>query len=271
MSKKKMMTMMMYAMGILFLTYGVYQLSQSLVFSLKTPPSSSAIRFLSASEIQKVIDSDDDHYYDTFHRVDFDVRKVQNKKEYLDKIASSGCEGDDQVREKITQCIRKVHDTLVSNHHHSAVILGIHMDTFLKIPWKIGFVCDKKYENGLPHTRGNVIILNAMDVKNRTTSQLCRLLIHEQTHVYQKTKDMTAYLNQKYKVVQSKKADESIPANPDTNSYIYKNIETNEVLEGKYNKAPTHFRDISFTRDDHTLEHPYEHIAYNMEKLYTTK
>lgn len=259
-------TILYYVFGILVFAGVVYYASQSLVFSLKTSPP--VIHFLKATEIQKVINKDDDHYYDTFHQVDFDVRQIKNKKEYLEKIAKSGCEGDDQVREKITQCIHRVHDTLLSKQH-----AGIHMETFLKIPWKIGFVCDKRYENGLPHTRGDVIILNAMDVKNRTTSQVCRLLIHEKTHVYQKTKDMSGYLKENYKVVGStkkkdNKKDESIPANPDTDSFIYKNIETNEVLQGKYNKTPTHFRDISFTRDDHTLEHPFEHMAYNMERLY---
>ena len=51
---------------------------------------------------------------------------------------------------------------------------------------KIGFVCNNNYENGLPHTRGDIIILNKnkfminSDIKNMKT------LIHEQVHVYQK-------------------------------------------------------------------------------------
>lgn len=252
---------MIYTFAIVFFVYVIYQL-------LITNTTAPNIYFLSASEIQKVMDDDADHYYDKFHKVDFDVRKIKNKQEYLDKIANSGCGADDKDEEKITQCIHDVYRTFSSMQNQTKH--GINISTFLKMPWKIGFSCDKKYENGLPHTRGNVIILNVSDVKNRSTSQLCRLLIHEQTHVYQKTKDMSEYLRQKYKVVQSKDyRDESIPANPDTDSYIYKNVETNEVLQGKYNKMPKHFRDISFTRDDHTLEHPYEHIAYSMERLFT--
>ena len=34
------------------------------------------------------------------------------------------------------------------------------MGKLLDLKWKIGFICDKFYENGLPHTRGDTILIN---------------------------------------------------------------------------------------------------------------
>jgi hypothetical protein len=225
------------------------------------------IEILSAEEIQHVITTDADNYYEKFHAVDLKVRQVKNKEAYLDKISGSGCAAEEDIIQKVKDCIEAVNAHLSRNE----TIHGIHIDTFLKIPWRIGFICDRKYENGLPHTRGDVIILNSQDIRSRTTSEVCKLLIHEKSHVYQKKeKDkMDTYLKTKYTEVKRKDyTDETIPANPDTNDTVYKCNETKVVLEGKYRKNPTHFRDVEFTRNDHTLEHPFETIAYNMEELY---
>lgn len=229
----------------------------------------SIIVILSAEEMQQVISSDADHYYDKFHKVDYKVRNVKNKKNYLEKISQSGCTGEEECVKKINVCIELIHSQLATKRNQT--IHGIHIETFLNIPWRIGFTCDTNYENGLPHTRGDVIILNNRDIQTRTITEVCKLLIHEKSHVYQKSqmKEMTAYLKTNYTEVKQKDyTDESIPANPDTNDYIYRCNKTNVVLGGKYEKNPTHFRDISFTGNDHTLEHPYESIAYKMEDLF---
>lgn len=227
------------------------------------------IEILSAEEMQSVITTDADHYYDTFHAVDFKVRHVKNKDTYLGKISKSGCSAEEDTIQKIKVCIETVNAQLMNKRNET--IHGIEIDKFLKIPWRIGFICDTKYENGLPHTRGDVIVLNNQDVQRRSITEVCKLLIHEKSHVYQKIEKekMAAYLKTKYTEVKQKDpTDESIPANPDTNDTIYKSKETNAVLEGKYRQNPKHFRDVLFTQNDHTLEHPFESIAYNMEDLY---
>ncbi len=224
------------------------------------------IEILNAEEMQHVITTDADHYYDKFHAVDFKVRNVKNKHSYLDKISKSGCSSEENTIQKIKDCINTINTQLSDRRHET--IHGIYIDQFLKIPWRIGFICDKKYENGLPHTRGDVIVLNNQDVQRRSMSEVCKLLIHEKSHVYQKKENMSAYLKTKYTEVKKKDyQDETIPANPDTNDTIYKSNETNVVLEGKYRENPRHFRDVLFTQNDHTLEHPFESVAYNMENL----
>ena len=120
----------------------------------------------------------------------------------------------------------------------------------------------------MPHTRGDIIILNSKEIQRLSIPAVCRLLIHEKCHVYQKKEDISIYLTKNYTEVKRKDPkDHSIPANPDTNDFIYKSNDTNTVLVGKYVTDPTHFRDIIFPGNDHTLEHPFESMAYKMEEL----
>ena len=228
------------------------------------------IQFLSAEEMQRVITDDADNYYDKFHTVDYKVRDVTNRHTYLEKIAKSGCAAESDIIEKVRSCIETVHRHLSATNGNET-IHGIDIAVFLNIPWRIGFTCDKKYENGLPHTRGDVIILNNKDIQRRTVNEVCKLLIHEKSHVYQKTKkeNISAYLKTNYTEVKRKDyKDKTIPANPDIDDIIYKCNKTNMLLEGKYRENPTHFRDVVFTQNNHALEHPFERIAYGMEDLF---
>lgn len=227
----------------------------------------SVIQIMTAEEMQHVITEDADNYYDKFHGADYKVRKVKDKESYLVKISKSGCAPDEETVEKITKCIETVDKLL--RPRTDETIHGIEIGRFLALPWRIGFTCDKKYENGLPHTRGDVIILNTRDIQQRSVPEVCKLLIHEKSHVYQKLEDVSHYLKKNYTEIKRKDyTDETIPANPDTNDIVYKCNKTDTILEGKYAEKPTHFRDISFPRDDHSLEHPFESMAYKMEELY---
>lgn len=222
---------------------------------------------LSGDEMQSIINNDADHYYEKFHEVDYKVRNVTNKEEYLEKISKSGCDGDIEVAEKVKNCIEKIHTKLLPQQHET--INGVQIGKLLKLTWKIGFTCDKYYENGLPHTRGDTIILNNRDVSRRNIDEVCKLLIHEKTHIYQKNEDVSDYLDENYNVVKRKDySDTTMPANPDTDDFVYRDKQSNEILGGKYKKKPKHFRDVKFTHNDHTLEHPFESMAYKMESLY---
>ena len=98
---------------------------------------------------------------------------------------------------------------------------------------------------------------------------MCQLLIHEKVHIYQKSYkgDIDTFLSQNFEIVREKPQDSGIPANPDVDNITYKQSD-GTVLESKYVKKPKHFRDIDFPNDDHTLEHPFEKMAYTVEKLF---
>lgn len=249
-----------------FLSFGA---ASYFYFSSKAIQSTDNIIFLSNDETQDVLNNDADHYYQTFHSVDLKVRKSKNLQEYLGKISKSGCEGMEENKEKIVDCIEKVKKKLHS--HRNETIEGVNIGVMLDLPWKFGFVCDNYYENGLPHTRGDVIILNNQDIQRRNIQEMCRLLIHEKVHIYQKTKkeDFETSIKDKYEKTKDTRESETAPANPDIDAFTYKRKSDGEIMESKYNETPAHFRDIAFPKGDHTLEHPYETIAYTLESLYS--
>jgi len=226
-----------------------------------------SLTFLTETETQTVLNNDADHYYDTFQKEDLKVRHVKSKQDYLGKISKSSCDGNIEIEEKITYCVEKLHTYM--KQYTGQTIEGVTIDDLMKLPWKIGFICDKVYENGLPHTRGDVIILSNLHIQSLTIPEVCRLLLHEQTHVFQKKYGMTDYLKTHYDTVTvHDKEKKRIPANPDTDGLVYKDKSNGTVFQGQYNKTPKFFRDITFTNGDHTMEHPFEYMAYQLEKLF---
>ena len=246
-----------------FLSFGA-----ALYFWIKSKmvQNTDTVVFLKNSETQAILNEDADHYYQTFHKVDLKVRKSKNLQEYLEKIGNSGCEGTEDNKEKILYCIGKVNERLEPKRKET--VEGIEIDKLLNLQWRIGFTCDKFYENGLPHTRDNVIILNNTDIQRRNIVEMCQLLIHEKVHVYQKThtQEFKEYLEEKFEKVEKKDKNKTIPANPDVDGFVYKEKKSGEVFNVKYKKNPEHFRDIT---GNHKKEHPNESVAYKLEKLYT--
>lgn len=235
--------------------------------SSKNIQNTEKIIFLSSEETQKVLSEDADHYYQTFHKTDLKLRKSKNIQDYLAKISNSGCEPEEENKEKIRDCIEKVSTKLESSRNDT--IDGIHIGKMLDLPWKIGFTCDKIYENGLPHTRGEVIILNNQDLFRRNITETCKLLIHEKVHIYQKhyKEEFSNFLNENYEKVENiKRVD--VPSNPDLDDNTYRDKKTHEILKGEYNKKPKHFRDIKFLNNDQTNEHPNELVAYSLQNKF---
>jgi len=227
------------------------------------------IQFLSKHQFTKILLENKDNYYNTFHKNDLKIRNVKSVKDYEAVIRNSTCNGTKQLQQKIIRCIRIVENKLRQIEHKTKH--GIVIRKFLEIPWKFGFTCDRKYENGYPHTRSDIIVINVTEAFRRPEKSLCELLIHEKTHVYQKLykSEMDAYFKSKgYRVVDTKTTDKTnIPANPDIDSNIYDDLETKFKFYAKYRKNPSSFRDITYSNDHAKNEHPLEKIAYAMETI----
>jgi len=70
------------------------------------------ITFLKSSETQEILNRDADHYYQSFNKTDFKLRKSKNLAEYLEKISDSGSEGGEENKEKIIDCVKRINKTL---------------------------------------------------------------------------------------------------------------------------------------------------------------
>lgn len=151
------------------------------------------------------------------------------------------------------------------------------------IPWNIILV-KEAFEQGLPHTRENYIILHP-SLLERPLDELISTLIHEKVHLYQRKyrkektfiksenrEDyLTDYMVSKMGFEKIKRRDEvscDIRTNPDIDEWIYNNPKTKKEMYLCYRSSkPTGIEDVIGESKE---EHPYEYIAYEIGKLYET-
>lgn len=224
------------------------------------------IFFLNKNQLLTTLILDKDNYYKRFYKSDLKARNVKNIEEYFTNIKYSLTEPTNEIKEKVTDCVNKA-DIFFKNIKYD-YFNGIDNN---KLLWKIGFIKNNLYEGGLPHTRGDVIILNIDKVKYSNKSNLIKTLIHEKIHIYQKKypEKMQKYLRI-YQFKKIKKRDEfdNIRANPDLDDYIYQDKNSN-TYKAIYNNNISSVEDIIYYPENNQLfEHPFEKMAIDIENKY---
>jgi hypothetical protein len=223
------------------------------------------IVFLKGYELYKILKEDNDNYYKTFFDNDFYSRKIKNINEYIELIKSSPTDFNDSEKLKLTKCIKEA-DVFFEN---------IFFEWFdgkksVTIPWVLGIVKNKLYENGLPHTRNNIIIISKDNINDFTELKLTKTLIHEKVHIYQKIykNEVITYLKKNNFIKYKKKSNlDNIRSNPDLDNWIYKDS-NNNILKAVYNNNPSSIEDIKYLPiNNQSYEHPYEKMAIEIEKL----
>jgi len=223
------------------------------------------IVFLNSKELYEILKNDSDNYYKTFFDNDFYSRKVSSIHEYINLIKSSPVNFNDYEKTKLTKCIKEA-----DNFFENIYFEWFNGKKVLTIPWYLGMVQNKLYENGLPHTRNNIIIISKENINNYTELKLIKTLIHEKVHIYQKIfkSDIITYLKKNNFIKYKKRTDvDNIRSNPDLDDWIYKDS-NNNILKAVYNKNPSSVEDIQYLPiNNQNYEHPFEKMAIEIEKL----
>jgi hypothetical protein len=224
------------------------------------------IIFLNNNELLNILINNDDNYYNTFYEIDFYARKINNIDEYKYLIKDSVTDFNDIQKNKIKKCIEN------ANLFFSKLKLEwFDGEKNNKINWIIGCIKGKLYENGLPHTRNNIIIISDEKVNNYSEHKLTKTLIHEKVHIYQKkyNNDIKIYLN-KNNFIKLKEREnyDNIRANPDLDNWIYIDKDKN-IYSAKYKNNPSSIEDIIYYPiNNQSYEHPYEKMAIYIENKY---
>ena len=224
----------------------------------------SSIYFLTINEINDIILGDKDHYYSTFYMYDYIARGVKSLNEYLLKIGKSGKELNETQKERLKRIIYEI-DTLLVSYPHSYSYFSPQKCSKLK--WNIGYTEGRNYEGGLPHTRGDVIMLTN-HVLDQNDEDLKGTLLHEKIHIYQKRykEDTEKYIEEKkYRKWKRREMNDKIRANPDTDDYIYMNSK-GEICKTVYNENPKDLEDTkTYPKNSQESEHPLENMAISLE------
>ena len=217
------------------------------------------VSYLSKSDVEMFILKDKDMYIETMSPLDIYARiGKNNKKEYILKSVST-CRNL-TMKQKLylsDQC--KIVDYWFEKQN---------MQELIDIPWKIAFTNGKVYEEGLPHTRCDIIFLSPKLFKY-SDKKFQKLLIHEKYHIYQrynKEKIKSKLENMGYFVYCHKSKFKNIRCNPDTDEFIYKEPDGITLIVYEYNsETPININDVKrYTK----YEHPFEMLSYNLEDKY---
>lgn len=211
---------------------------------------------------QKYILDDNDNYFKSFTKEDLKVRHILNIDEYK-KIGMRSIVDGEYKDVKILQKACKIADNKLKCIREN----WFDYNKCINIPWKFCLYVGNDYEEGLPHTREDVIFINKRYVKMNKT--LIQTIIHEKIHIYQKKypKCLDIYLNerriQKYKL---RKGTDKIRANPDVDDWVYKDSKGQE-MKAIYNKNANKISDVTYypTKSQYS-EHPLEQMAIHVER-----
>jgi hypothetical protein len=239
------------------------------------------IHFLSADETRDLISSNADGYFERFTQNDLRARTKQSSSSLgryvvtLDQyIQGFNCDDfTESNKDLIDDCVAEIETIVVKDPY----VDWVDSDKFHAIPWKIGLIEDDSYEYGLPHTRGDTILIPKMAVLNIKTNRkdFINTLIHEKLHVYQKLypADFQKYLDHhgfvKYARYGNGLSQSDIAANPDTDEYVYaKKSGLKRIVHcGKYNfsTGKTGVKSIVYQPvNDAKYDHPRELAVYNL-------
>lgn len=221
-----------------------------------------SICFLSRAKTRECIEMNHE-FYIRFSESDLHARRVKTLEEYMDKVKPCVSSFTLPEKFKLLYCI------YLADYH----IRQVHLDYYdgekaSLLPWKIGCVDGKDYEDGLPHTIRDTIILDRDVVQNYTIDELTHTLVHENVHLYQKRypEEVRRYLRQNQFTVYKKVEEEDlVRVNPDTDDHIYQDHKHN-LYKAEYSTAFPFFIEDTKKKDEYT-EHPFEKMAIDIEKI----
>jgi len=214
-------------------------------------------------DVHHLILNDSDNYVSSMTSSDLHARKCLFAKEYINKSLA-----DFKVEENMKNtCVKNIIQCISV----ADLLLSTLSSKFNEITWSFVLFSGQNYEGGYPHTRFNTIFLPihlCLYSNKKEQKDFIRTLIHEKIHLFQKLfpQDplITSFMSS-YEIIEDKNNlyPPLVRANPDTDTYIYKNIHTNEILCFLYTSVyPQNIGDVIKLSVYEKYEHPFETMSY---------
>lgn len=232
-------------------------------FEIRVPSGASTIHFMTATETAQFLEQDRDAYVHNLSPTDLYARDVTSPTEYISNIKKVATSFDSMQQKRYKKACKAADDYIMSLKGK----VDLPVDDIVAIPWILAYTVRAEYEDGLPHTRANIIFVSS-DV-DETHEPLVRTLVHEKIHIYQRMypERMTQWLEAHgYDRWKQRMGEPRIRANPDLDPWIYIDPSTDKPMAAYYNSdKPMGIMDVYLT--DMTFEHPYERMAYELSRM----
>ena len=249
---------------ILIFLFIIYIYKKFLKLTITEYFSPNTIIFLSKDDVSNILNENKDLYYERFFKSDLIARKSNSIDDYKQKIKDSPTDINEEKKKIITALVEEIDEEIKNKK-----LFWFDSKKLNDIPWKIGVFQGNKYENGLPHTRDDIILfpIERIFLDKRTK----RDLLHEKVHVYQRKypEDVIKFIEYHGFIKERKREEKDyIRANIDTDDYIYKDKE-NKIHHSVYNKEnPSDIQDVTmYPCPTQKCEHPYEKMAIEISYL----
>ena len=285
-----------------------YNFSYNIVEKYADNDTDAHIYFMTYKETSNFFAKDNDNYVRNLSELDLHARGVKTHVEYMNQIEDTAISFTDDEKELLERCAKDA-DKYLRNENFNELDYGKHLkgNDIADIKWIFAntytnYFNDviKENEQGLPHTRENIILLSKNVLKNDALN-LTNTLLHEKIHIYQRYNPEifdTIIKEMGLKELERKhfKQAKYIRSNPDTNNKIYyrkKDVSSIssvssvlDILSGGSGSSDTGVTgDTDYDLDDvmvclyrndkpnsindviqknYSAEHPYEKIAYEI-------
>jgi len=192
------------------------------------------MEFLTRSQTQNFLAADPDGFFARLGPYDLKARRCRSRQEYKALAVNSALEWTPQEKDQLWRQAQLAQEFLETT-------------PYAGLPWRFA---KAQYEEGLPHTRTNIIFLS--EPVNAQT------LVHEMVHVNQKMRGPR--IPQGY-VVTGQRI-ENLRANPDTDGKVwYKN---GVPADSFFIQNPRSITDVQ-----QYVQHPFEAEAYALDYAFT--
>jgi hypothetical protein len=229
------------------------------------------VTFLPAEETAKFIMSDPDDYIHNLNGWDLIARNVSVEVDYRRRAAAASLDFSEDQKARLIKAAAKA-DKFFASYKSDCAQTNKYVDIsgkdIVAIPWTLALTNGKAYEDGMAHTRANIIFLSTEI--DETDKNLTKTLIHEKIHVYQRLypSQTNAYLaNKGYIRWKFRQGVPRMRSNPDVNPWIYIEPTTEKPMMALYvSDNPKNISDVLTAFNDIHYEHPYELMAYTIQK-----
>lgn len=231
--------------------------------------------FLSKQDTVLFLREDKDGYVRSLSPADLYARKANSASNYISNITSCASSFTNIEQRKLIRCAKLADDFLKSYTYRNT----INGSDIARMRWKLAITRKNganQYEEGLPHTRGDVIFLSEYVINDNIAAGdddmiLTNTLIHEKVHIYQRYNEAIVgkTISEMGHVVAPNTNTRLKRSNPDINDKNYYDP-NGELFIFEYNSdKPENINDVN--GGDFSSEHPYERMAYEIANEYTKR
>jgi len=218
--------------------------------------------FLTRDETSNFFIKDIDGYVESMTDIDVIAQGRTSKMDFINAISSAADSFTLNEKWKCKKACTYADDwirTKMGNY------TGIDNKKLADIPWKLSLTRGTANEEGLPHTRTDVIFLSDQ-VLALSPRELARTLVHEKIHVYERMypADLDIWMNANgYKRYKRQSEYPNARSNPDVDGWVYLRPDGKPTVVLYRNNKPKGIDDVTYPGPQHpNTEHPFETLAY---------